>query len=133
MKDRLTFVFISLCALLFFVATINNMKGYYDSKVSKVTAESFIPDVFLYNKSEKILTFNIQNLSKDKVTMQVKIKPYLSEEVYDIKPNVTLGDIKTELLNTVLPQTIKYTISYMIGSDGKVIKAEERTATIKEF
>lgn len=133
MKDRLTYIFIVLCMLLFFIFTINKMKDYYDSKASMVTVDTFIPEVFYYNKSERILTFNIQNLSKDEVTMRIKIKPYISEEVYDFKPDTTLGDIKTELLNTVLPQTIKYTISYITESDGKVIKEEERTATIKEF
>lgn len=133
MKDRLTYIFIVLCMLLFFIFTINKMKEYYDSRASMVTVDTFIPEVFSYNKSERILTFNIQNLSKDEVTMRIKIKPYISEEVYDIKSDTTLGDIKTELLNAVLPQTIKYTISYITESDGKVIKEEERTATIKEF
>ena len=133
MKDRLTYIFIVPCMLLFFIFTINKMKDYYDSKASMVTVDTFIPEVFSYNKSERILTFNIQNLSKDEVTMRIKIKTYISEEVYDIKPDTTLGDIKTELLNAVLPQTIKYTISYITESDGKVIKEEERTATIKEF
>lgn len=133
MKDRLTYIFIVLCMLLFFIFTINKMKDYYDSRVSMVTVYTFIPEVFSYNKSERILTFNIQNLSKDKVTMRIKINPYISEEVYDIKPDTTLGDIKTELLNAVLPQTIKYTISYITESNGNVIKEEERTATIKEF
>lgn len=119
--------------LLFFIFTINKMKEYYDSRASMITVDTFIPEVFSYNKSERILTFNIQNLSKDEVIMRIKIKPYISEEVYDIKPDTTLGDIKTELLNAVLPQTIKYTISYITESDGKVIKEEERTATIKEF
>jgi len=133
MKDRLTNIFIVLCMLLFFIFTINKMKEYYDSRASMVTVDTFIPEVFSYNKSERILTFNIQNLSKDEVTMRIKIKPYISEEVYDIKSDTTLGDIKTELLNAVLPQTIKYTISYITESDGKVIKEEERTAIIKEF
>jgi len=133
MKDRLTYIFIVLCMLLFFIFTINKMKEYYDSRASMVTVDTFIPEVFSYNKSERILTFNIQNLSKDEVTMRIKIKPYISEEVYDIKSDTTLGDIKTELLNAVLPQTIKYTISYITESDGKVIKEEERTAIIKEF
>ena len=119
--------------LLFFIFTINEMKEYYDCRASMVTVDTFIPEVFSYNKSERILTFNIQNLSKDEVIMRIKIKPYISEEVYDIKPDTTLGDIKTELLNAVLPQTIKYTISYITELDGKVIKEEERTATIKEF
>ena len=133
MKDRLTYIFIVLCMLLFFIFTINKMKEYYDSRASMVTVDTFIPEVFSYNKSERILTFNIQNLSKDEVTIRIKIKPYISEEVYDIKPDTTLGDIKTELLNAVLPQTIKCTISYITESNGKVIKEEERTATIKEF
>lgn len=119
--------------LLFFIFTINKMKDYYDSKASMVTVDTFIPEVFSYNKSERILTFNIQNLSTDEVTMRIKIKPYISEEVYDIKPDTTLGDIKTELLNAVLPQTIKYTITYITESNGNVIKEEERIATIKEF
>ena len=133
MKDRLTYIFIVPCMLLFFIFTINKMKEYYDSRASMVTVDTFIPEVFSYNKSERILTFNIQNLSKDEVTMRIKIKLYISEEVYDIKPDTTLGDIKTELLNSVLPQTIKYTISYITESNGNVIKEEERTATIKEF
>lgn len=133
MKDRLTYIFIVLCTLLFFIVAISNMKKYYDSKVSMVTVNAFIPEVFSYNKDKKILTLNIQNLSEDDVTIRLNIKPYLSEEVYDIKPDTTLGDIKTELLNTVLPQTIKYTLSYVKDSDNKVIKVEERTATIKEY
>ena len=133
MKDRLTYIFIVLCTLLFFIVTISNMKKYYDSKVSMVTVNAFIPEVFSYNKDKRILTLNIQNLSKDDVTIRLNIKPYLSEEVYDIKPDTTLGDIKTELLNAVLPQTIKYTLSYVKDSDNKVIKVEERTATIKEY
>lgn len=133
MKDRLTYIFIVLCTLLFFIVTISNMKKYYDSKASMVTVNAFIPEVFSYNKDKRILTLNIQNLSEDGVIIRLNIKPYLSEEVYDIKPDTTLGDIKTELLNTVLPQTIKYTLSYVKDSDGKVIKVEERTATIKEY
>ena len=132
-KETIIDILLLLCVVVLAVMTRASFTKYINTSVRGVSIDCHIPEVFTYNKEAEILTLNIQNLSKDNVKMVVYLKPFLTEESYEVLPDMTLGDIKTQLLRNELPQTIEYKILYFMQDSGDLLTAENRTAIIKEF
>ena len=132
-KRTIIAVLLLVCIVALAFATKSSLISYINTTKIGINVDCHIPEVFTYNREAEILTLNIQNLSKDDVKMVVYLKPFLTEESYEILPNTTLGDIKTQLLKSELPQTIEYKILYFIKDSGDLLTAENRTAIVKEF
>lgn len=132
-KRTIIDVLLIVCIVALAFATKSLLIRYINTTTRGINVNCHIPEVFTYNREAEILTLNIQNLSKNNVKMMVYIKPFITEESYTIEPNTTLGDIKTQLLKSELPQTIEYKILYFLVDSGDLLTAENRTAIIKEF